>query len=112
MDWFQDFLKLPSFYREEKRIYDEALELLKKFDLENKKDELAKNLPYGEQRRLEIVRALASKPRLLLLDEPAAGMNPNETKELTELIRWIKDNFDITIIFNWAWYVPSYEYMW
>ncbi|KAJ50743.1 branched-chain amino acid transport system ATP-binding protein [Clostridium tetanomorphum] len=92
------FLKLPSFYREEKRIYDEALELLKKFDLENKKDELAKNLPYGEQRRLEIVRALASKPRLLLLDEPAAGMNPNETKELTELIRWIKDNFDITII--------------
>ncbi|WP_315118566.1 ABC transporter ATP-binding protein [uncultured Clostridium sp.] len=92
------FFKLPSFYKEEKRIYNEALELLKKFDLDHKKDELAKNLPYGEQRRLEIVRALASKPSLLLLDEPAAGMNPNETRELMELIRWIKDNYELTII--------------
>lgn len=92
------FFKLPSFYREEKRVYNEALELLKKFNLDHKKDELAKNLPYGEQRRLEIVRALASNPSLLLLDEPAAGMNPNETRELMELIRWIKDNYDLTII--------------
>ncbi|MEW9093460.1 MAG: ABC transporter ATP-binding protein [Clostridiaceae bacterium] len=92
------FFKLPSFYKEEKRIYNEALELLKKFGLDHKKDELAKNLPYGEQRRLEIVRALASKPSLLLLDEPAAGMNPNETRELMELIRWIKDNYELTII--------------
>lgn len=92
------FFKLPSFYKEEERIYNEALELLKKFGLDHKKDELAKNLPYGEQRRLEIVRALASKPSLLLLDEPAAGMNPNETRELMELIRWIKDNYELTII--------------
>lgn len=92
------FFKLPSFYKEEKRVYDEALELLKKFNLDHKKDELAKNLPYGEQRRLEIVRALASNPSLLLLDEPAAGMNPNETRELMELIRWIKKNYELTII--------------
>ncbi|GAA0724569.1 ABC transporter ATP-binding protein [Clostridium malenominatum] len=92
------FFKLPSFYKEEKRVYSEALELLKKFNLDHKKDELAKNLPYGEQRRLEIVRALASNPSLLLLDEPAAGMNPNETRELMELIRWIKKNYELTII--------------
>lgn len=92
------FFKLPSFYKEEKRVYNEALELLKKFNLDHKRDELAKNLPYGEQRRLEIVRALASNPSLLLLDEPAAGMNPNETRELMELIRWIKKNYELTII--------------
>lgn len=95
---FSSFLRTPSYYKEEKRVYDEALELLKKFDLDKKKDELAKNLPYGEQRRLEIVRALASKPSLLLLDEPAAGMNPFETKELKQLIKWIKENYDITVI--------------
>ena len=66
--------------------------------LDDKADELAKNLPYGEQRRLEIARALAAKPKLLLLDEPAAGMNPQETAELTEMIRWIKEEFKISIL--------------
>ncbi len=63
-----------------------------------KKDEKAKSLSYGEQRRLEIARALATKPKVLLLDEPAAGMNPNETRELTSLIRWIRESFNLTII--------------
>ena len=67
------------------------MNFLKIMKLDHKANELAKNLPYGEQRRLEIARALAVKPKLLLLDEPAAGMNPQETKELTEMIRWIKD---------------------
>ncbi|MCF6464814.1 ABC transporter ATP-binding protein [Clostridium sp. Cult2] len=90
--------RLPSYYRTEKNTYEEALELLNKFNLIDKMDELAKNLPYGEQRKLEIARALAAKPKLLLLDEPAAGMNPKETKELTELIAWIREEFDLTII--------------
>ena len=71
---------------------------LKEVGLEHKKDELAKNLPYGEQRELEIVRALASKPKLLLLDEPAAGMNPQETHELMEMIAFIRKEFDVTIL--------------
>lgn len=90
--------RLPSFYKEEKKVYEEALMLLDKFNLSDKKDELAKNLSYGDQRRVEIARALASKPKLLLLDEPAAGMNPNETKELTEMIKWIRETFNLTII--------------
>jgi branched-chain amino acid transport system ATP-binding protein len=90
--------RLPSFFKNEDRAYDEALELLKIFNLLDKKDELASNLPYGEQRKLEIARALAAKPKLLLLDEPAAGMNPNETKELTNLITWIRDKFNLTVI--------------
>ena len=68
------------------------------FKLENKQNEFAKNLPYGEQRHLEIIRALATKPFLLLLDEPAAGMNPAETAELTQSIKWIRDNFQITVL--------------
>ena len=68
------------------------------FNFEKEADNLAKNLPYGQQRRLEIVRALATKPKILFLDEPAAGMNPQETAELTELIRKIKDEFNITIM--------------
>lgn len=91
-------LRLPLFYKDEKKIKDEALELLDMLGLLDKKDELSKNLPYGEQRRLEIARALASKPEILLLDEPAAGMNPKETEELTELIKWIRDKFNLTII--------------
>lgn len=75
-----------------------ALDLLAIFNLETEADTLAKNLPYGQQRRLEIVRALATKPKILFLDEPAAGMNPQETAELTELIRKIKDEFNITIM--------------
>ncbi|NLK44166.1 MAG: ABC transporter ATP-binding protein [Tissierellia bacterium] len=91
-------LRLPSYYKAEKSTHEEALELLDKFDLLNKKDELAKNLPYGDQRKLEIARALAAKPKLLLLDEPAAGMNPIETKELRDLINWIREAFELTII--------------
>jgi branched-chain amino acid transport system ATP-binding protein len=90
--------RFPAFFKEEKRVYNKALELLEIFNLSNKKDELAKNLPYGEQRRLEIARALAANPKVLLLDEPAAGMNPNETKELMKLISWLRDNFDLTIL--------------
>lgn len=90
--------RLPSFYRNEEEAYEKAVELLKIFNIYDKKDELAKNLPYGEQRKVEIARALAAKPKVLLLDEPAAGMNTNETKELTKLINWIKDEFSLTII--------------
>lgn len=91
-------LRLPSFFKEEEEIEKKALDLLKIFKLDDKKDELAANLPYGEQRRLEIARALAASPKLLLLDEPAAGMNPQETQELTELIKWVKDEFKISIL--------------
>ncbi|WP_352418104.1 ABC transporter ATP-binding protein [Proteiniborus sp.] len=90
--------RLPSYYKSEKNTYEDALQLLAKFDLLDKKDELSKNLSYGDQRRLEIARALAAKPKLLLLDEPAAGMNPKETKELKELIKWIRECFDLTVI--------------
>lgn len=92
------FFRLPGFYREEAEMEREALALLKIFKLDDKAQEIAKNLPYGEQRRLEIARALATKPKLLLLDEPAAGMNPQETQELMELIRWIREEFKLTIL--------------
>lgn len=91
-------LRLPSFFHEEEDVQKKSLELLKVFHLADKKDEMAANLPYGEQRRLEIARALATQPKLLLLDEPAAGMNPQETQELTELIRWIRKTFKISIL--------------
>ncbi len=91
-------LRTPSFKREEERLISEARELLKIFALEKKESHLARNLPYGEQRRLEMARALAIHPKVLLLDEPAAGMNPNETKELTGLIRWVRDHFKIAIV--------------
>ncbi|TDT63280.1 ABC transporter ATP-binding protein [Fonticella tunisiensis] len=91
-------LRLPFFYKNEKEAYIEAMNLLSIFSLSDKADEFAGNLPYGEQRKLEIARALAAEPQLLLLDEPAAGMNPRETQELMELIKWIKDRFNLTII--------------
>lgn len=91
-------LRLPNFYRQEAAIKEKALELLGIFNLADKTEVLAKNLPYGEQRRLEIVRALATEPKILFLDEPAAGMNPQETAELTELIRKIQGEFKITIL--------------
>ena len=84
--------------KEEKRMRDEAMALLKEQHLEHLKDDIAGSLPYGLQRRLEIARALATDPKLLLLDEPAAGMNPQETKELMELIRWIREKFDLAIL--------------
>lgn len=85
-------------YKEESSMRAETLELLKLVGLEDVKDEFATSLPYGKQRKLEIARALATKPELLLLDEPAAGMNPQETEELTEFIRTIREKFDITIL--------------
>lgn len=92
------FLHLPAYSKEEKKLIEESMELLKILKLEHKKDEYAKNLPYGEQRHLEIARALATNPSLLLLDEPAAGMNPAETAKLTEIIGWIRKKFDLTIL--------------
>ena len=77
---------------------EKAMELLKVFDLDSKADYKASNLPYGEQRKLEIARALATEPKLLLLDEPAAGMNPNETEELMETIKFVQKKFDMTIL--------------
>ena len=84
--------------REEKRMRDETMALLVEQGLEKYKDDIATSLPYGIQRRLEIARALATDPKLLLLDEPAAGMNPNETKELMETIHFVRDEFDMTIL--------------
>lgn len=95
---FTSIVHTPAQILEEEKMKQEALDILKIFSLDDKADELAKNLPYGKQRRLEIARALAAKPKLLLLDEPAAGMNPQETIELTDLIRWIKDEFKISIL--------------
>lgn len=91
-------LRLSVFYKVEKEMNDRAMELLKVFDLEEEAGYLAANLPYGKQRKLEIARALATNPKLLLLDEPAAGMNPNETIELMDTIRFVRDNFDMTIL--------------
>lgn len=91
-------LRLPSYYSSEKELRQKALDLLAIFDLDGEADTLAKNLPYGQQRRLEIVRALSTEPKILFLDEPAAGMNPQETAELTQLIRQIKEEFNITIM--------------
>lgn len=95
---FESVLRLPKYLHGEDEINTKAMELLKIFKLDSKANELASNLPYGEQRRLEIARALAAQPKLLLLDEPAAGMNPQETQELMHLIKWIKDNFKIAIL--------------
>lgn len=95
---FASFFRLPAFYKNEESLKIKAIELLKIFDLDGDVDTLAKNLPYGQQRRLEIVRALATEPKILFLDEPAAGMNPQETAELTQLIRKIKEEFNITIM--------------
>ncbi|MCD8174564.1 MAG: ABC transporter ATP-binding protein [Phascolarctobacterium sp.] len=87
-----------KYLQEEDLITQKSLDLLKIFHMEDKAYEMAKNLPYGQQRRLEIARALATEPKLLLLDEPAAGMNPQETKELMEMIRWIRDEFKLSVL--------------
>ena len=91
-------LRLPSYYKVEKEMDERAMELLKVFDLDKEFDYKASNLPYGKQRKLEISRALATEPKLLLLDEPAAGMNPNETAELMKTIRFVRDHFDMTVL--------------
>jgi branched-chain amino acid transport system ATP-binding protein len=95
---FEGIFRLPKYHKVEKQMNEKAIELLKVFDLDGEKDYLASNLPYGKQRKLEIARALATNPSLLLLDEPAAGMNPNETKELMDTIRFVRDTFDMTIL--------------
>lgn len=95
---FSGIFRTPAFRRGEKEMNERALELLRVFHLDGEADYLAANLPYGKQRKLEIARALATEPKLLLLDEPAAGMNPNETKELMETIHFVRENFDMTIL--------------
>ena len=94
----EGIFRLPRYSKEEKEMDEKALSLLSVFDLDQEKDFLASNLPYGKQRKLEIARALATNPKLLLLDEPAAGMNPNETAELMKTIRFVRDEFDMTIL--------------
>ncbi|MDR0469676.1 MAG: ABC transporter ATP-binding protein [Peptococcaceae bacterium] len=91
-------LRMGGFYDEEDEMARKAIELLGIFHLDDRKSEIANSLPYGEQRRLEIVRALATQPKFLLLDEPAAGMNPQETAELLQLIREIRERFGLTIL--------------
>ena len=95
---FDAVFRTPQFNKDEEQHREFALELLRLFDLERYKDEGGTSLPYGNQRRLEIVRALATRPQLLLLDEPAAGMNPSEQQDLTDLIKEIRDKFNLTII--------------
>ncbi|MGB8355105.1 MAG: ABC transporter ATP-binding protein [Chthoniobacteraceae bacterium] len=87
-----------SFFEEEKEVEDRVMEILEIFDLQDMRDSMAKNLPYGAQRRLEIVRALAARPKLLLLDEPAAGMNPTEKHQLMELISFVREKFKIAVL--------------
>ena len=95
---FEGVFRLPKYFKVEKEIEERALELLNVMGLEEERDVIASNLPYGKQRKLEIARALATAPKLLLLDEPAAGMNPNETAELMDTIRFVRENFDMTIL--------------
>ena len=94
----ESVLRLPRHFKMEKQMREKAKELLRIFDLEQERNSLACNLPYGKQRKLEIARALATNPKILLLDEPAAGMNPHETEDLAKTIRFIRDHFDITIL--------------
>lgn len=94
----EGILRLPSYFKMEKQMDEKAMELLQVFGLEKEAEYLAANLPYGKQRKLEIARALATNPKLLLLDEPAAGMNPNETSELMDTIRFVRDEFHMTIL--------------
>ena len=97
-DMFSGILRLPRYWKQEKRQHEKAMELLSIFGMQDLADEVSGSLPYGAQRRLEIVRALATDPKLLLLDEPAAGMNPHETEELMENIAKIRDQFQIAIL--------------
>jgi branched-chain amino acid transport system ATP-binding protein len=94
---FSSFLRLPGFLKEQDEVREEAMALIKLMNLEKRAFDLAKNLPYGELRRLEIARALATKPKLILLDEPAAGMNPKETEDLMKLVVRVRDEFKVTV---------------
>lgn len=96
--FWEALTRLGRFYSREAVMRKKAVDFLRIFSLDDRLDELAKNLPYGQQRRLEIARALATGPRLLLLDEPAAGMNPQETRALADLIRWIRKEFNLTVL--------------
>jgi len=95
---FETLFRLPRHFKVEREMRAKAKELLRIFELEDERNNLACNLPYGKQRKLEIARALATNPKLLLLDEPAAGMNPNETEDLVKTIKFIRDHFDMTIL--------------
>ena len=98
LDWWRAFFRTPGFLKEEREVTARADELLKVMGLDHRRDELARNLPYGEQRRLEIARALGTGPKVLLLDEPAAGMNTREKADLMVLIRELKDRFELGIL--------------
>lgn len=95
---FASIFRLPGYFKTEKKMRERAKEILRIVDLEDERNNLACNLPYGKQRKLEIARALATNPKLLCLDEPAAGMNPNETAELMEIVKLIRDKFDMTVL--------------
>ncbi len=97
-DPFSSMFRLPKHFSSEKEMREKAKDILRIFNLEEERNNLACNLPYGKQRKLEIARALATNPKLLLLDEPAAGMNPSETQELMDTIRFVRDEFDMTIL--------------
>lgn len=94
----ESVFRLPRYFKVEKEMQEKAIELLSIFGLDEERNNLACNLPYGKQRKLEIARALATNPKLLLLDEPAAGMNPHETEDLVKTICFIRDHFDMTIL--------------
>jgi branched-chain amino acid transport system ATP-binding protein len=96
--WFGAILRPPSIIREEAEAHDSAMELLKLVGLDRRSQTLARNLPYGDQRRLEIARALATDPKLLLLDEPTAGMNPEETRRLTDFVRSLRERMSLTVL--------------
>lgn len=98
ISYVHTLLRTPYFYREEDNIEKKAMRALKLLELDRVKDEIAKNLPYGDQRKLEIARAIATEPRLILLDEPAAGMNPKETDELMDMIKFLRDKLDLTVL--------------
>ena len=97
-NFIETIFRLPRYFKVEKAMRQKAKEILKIFGLEQERNNLACNLPYGKQRKLEIARALATNPKLLLLDEPAAGMNPHETEDLVKTVKYIRDNFDMTIL--------------